>query len=57
MDFLRRVAGAATLEAVGLPADEAPPDVRGKRVAVVGGGDVAIDVARSALRMGAARCT
>ncbi len=27
--------------------------MRGKRVAVVGGGDVAIDVARSALRMGA----
>ncbi len=29
------------------------PDVAGKRVAVVGGGDVAIDVARSAWRLGA----
>ncbi|MDH7485582.1 MAG: FAD-dependent oxidoreductase [Anaerolineae bacterium] len=30
-----------------------PPDVAGKRVAIVGGGDVAIDVARSAWRLGA----
>ncbi|MHB1414922.1 MAG: FAD-dependent oxidoreductase [Chloroflexota bacterium] len=30
------------------------PDVAGKRVAVVGGGDVAIDAARSAWRLGAA---
>ena len=30
------------------------PDVRGKRVAVVGGGDVAIDAVRSAWRLGAA---
>ncbi|MHB9091823.1 MAG: FAD-dependent oxidoreductase, partial [Chloroflexota bacterium] len=30
------------------------PDLAGKRVAVVGGGDVAIDVARSAWRLGAA---
>jgi len=30
-----------------------PPDVVGKRVAIVGGGDVAIDVARSAWRLGA----
>lgn len=29
------------------------PDLRGKRVAVVGGGDVAIDAARSAWRLGA----
>ncbi|MDY7040313.1 MAG: FAD-dependent oxidoreductase [Chloroflexota bacterium] len=29
------------------------PDVAGKRVAIVGGGDVAIDVARSAWRLGA----
>jgi len=28
-------------------------DVRGKRVAIVGGGDVAVDVARAALRLGA----
>ncbi|HEC34464.1 MAG TPA: NADH-quinone oxidoreductase subunit NuoF [Chloroflexi bacterium] len=31
-----------------------PPDLRGKRVAVVGGGDVAIDAVRSAWRLGAA---
>jgi heterodisulfide reductase subunit A-like polyferredoxin/siroheme synthase (precorrin-2 oxidase/ferrochelatase) len=31
----------------------APPDLSGKRVAVVGGGNVAIDCARSALRLGA----
>jgi heterodisulfide reductase subunit A-like polyferredoxin len=30
-----------------------PPDLSGKRVAVIGGGNVAIDCARSALRMGA----
>ena len=30
-----------------------PPDVNGKRVVVVGGGNVAIDAARSALRLGA----
>jgi heterodisulfide reductase subunit A-like polyferredoxin len=32
-----------------------PPDLSGKRVAVIGGGNVAIDSARMALRMGAAR--
>ena len=31
------------------------PDVKGKRVAVVGGGAVAIDAARSALRLGASK--
>ena len=42
VDFLRNVAlGEA-------------PDVKGKRVAVVGGGNVAIDAARTALRLGAA---
>ncbi|MBI4766615.1 MAG: FAD-dependent oxidoreductase [Deltaproteobacteria bacterium] len=30
-----------------------PPEIRGKRVAVVGGGAVAIDAARTALRLGA----
>ncbi|MEW5720267.1 MAG: FAD-dependent oxidoreductase, partial [Chloroflexota bacterium] len=30
-----------------------PPDVKGKRVIVVGGGDTAIDAARSSLRLGA----
>jgi NADH-quinone oxidoreductase subunit F len=53
VEFLSRVAGEATLRAAGLTADSPLPDVRGKRVAVVGGGDVAIDVARSAQRMGA----
>jgi heterodisulfide reductase subunit A-like polyferredoxin len=33
------------------------PDVEGKRVVVIGGGDVAIDVARSAVRLGAADVT
>jgi NADPH-dependent glutamate synthase beta subunit-like oxidoreductase len=32
-----------------------PPDMAGKHVAIVGGGDVAIDVARSAWRLGASR--
>ncbi|MGQ9674272.1 MAG: FAD-dependent oxidoreductase [Chloroflexota bacterium] len=31
-----------------------PPDVKGKKVAVVGGGNVAIDAARTSLRLGAA---
>jgi NADH-quinone oxidoreductase subunit F len=53
IDFLRRVAGEATLRVAGLPSGDSLPDVHGKRVAVVGGGDVAIDVARSALRLGA----
>jgi NADH-quinone oxidoreductase subunit F len=53
VEFLSRVAGESTLRAAGLVPDVPLPDVRGKRVAVVGGGDVAIDVARSALRMGA----
>jgi NADH-quinone oxidoreductase subunit F len=53
VEFLRQVAGAASLRAAGLPLEGPLPDVRGKRVAVVGGGDVAIDVARSALRLGA----
>jgi NADPH-dependent glutamate synthase beta subunit-like oxidoreductase len=53
VEFLSRVAGEATMRAAGLPADAPLPDVCGKRVAVVGGGDVAIDVARSSLRMGA----
>lgn len=53
IEFLRRVAGEPTLRAVGLAPDAPLPDVRGLRVAVVGGGDVAMDVARCALRMGA----
>jgi NADH-quinone oxidoreductase subunit F len=42
IDFLREVALGK------------PPDVRGKRVAVVGGGNVAVDAARTAWRLGAA---
>ena len=53
IDFLRRIAGDASLHAAGIASTNHLPDVRGKRVAVVGGGDVAIDVARCALRMGA----
>jgi len=34
-----------------------PQDLRGQRVVVVGGGNVAIDAARTALRLGAARVT
>lgn len=37
--------------------DEEYPDFRGKKVAVVGGGNVAIDVARSAVRLGAEKVT
>ena len=34
--------------------DDKMPDFEGKRVAVVGGGNVAMDVARTAMRLGAA---
>jgi heterodisulfide reductase subunit A len=33
-----------------------PPDLTGRRVAVIGGGNVALDCARSAVRIGAAEC-
>lgn len=33
-----------------------PPDLSGKRVAVIGGGNVALDCARSAVRIGASEC-
>jgi NADH-quinone oxidoreductase subunit F len=42
IDFLREVALGN------------PPDIRGKRVAVIGGGNVAVDAARTAWRLGAA---
>ena len=33
-----------------------PPDLTGKRIAVIGGGNVALDCARSAVRIGAQEC-
>ena len=33
-----------------------PPDLTGKRIAVIGGGNVALDCARSAVRIGASEC-
>jgi heterodisulfide reductase subunit A2 len=33
-----------------------PPDLSGKRIAVIGGGNVALDCARSAVRIGASEC-
>jgi len=53
VDFLHRLGLNQSLEALGRPPTEKLPEVHGKRVAVVGGGDVAIDVARCALRLGA----
>jgi NADH-quinone oxidoreductase subunit F len=47
LQFLREVALA--------PPEQRTVDVNGKRVAVVGGGDVAIDVARCAVRLGASQ--
>jgi heterodisulfide reductase subunit A len=34
-----------------------PPDLSGKRIAVIGGGNVALDCARSAVRIGAIECS
>jgi NADH-quinone oxidoreductase subunit F len=53
LDFLREVALESCQRVLGGPAAAHLPDLRGKRVGVVGGGDVAIDAARVALRMGA----
>jgi NADH-quinone oxidoreductase subunit F len=53
LDFLREIALASCQRALGGKASAKIPDVRGKRVGVVGGGDVAIDAARVALRLGA----
>jgi heterodisulfide reductase subunit A len=33
-----------------------PPDLTGKRIAVIGGGNVALDCARSAIRLGVSEC-
>ena len=53
IDFLREVAGESLQEAFKLTWKKNLPDFRGKRVGVIGGGDVAIDAARTALRLGA----
>ena len=37
--------------------DDNPPDFKGKRVCVVGGGNVAMDVARTSIRLGAEKVT
>ena len=53
IDFLREVAADACARATGLKLPVRLPDIKGKRVGVVGGGDVAIDASRVALRLGA----
>ncbi len=47
----------STLNTSRLEPSEAAPDLSGKRVLVLGGGDTAIDCARSAVRQGAASVT
>jgi NADH-quinone oxidoreductase subunit F len=53
LDFLREVALESCQRALGGRFTANVPDLHGKRVGVVGGGDVAIDAARVALRLGA----
>jgi len=53
IDFLREVAVEATMAAAGQKAKGKVPDLKGKRVGIIGGGDVAIDTARVAIRLGA----
>jgi NADH-quinone oxidoreductase subunit F len=53
LDFLREVAFDSCQRALGEESKAKIPDLHGKRVGVVGGGDVAIDAARVALRLGA----
>jgi len=53
IEFLREVARANLAKTSGQPVKVELPELKGKRVGVVGGGDVAIDAARTALRMGA----
>ncbi|MGD2154615.1 MAG: FAD-dependent oxidoreductase, partial [Gemmatimonadales bacterium] len=45
--------GLELLKRVGTDGETEPPDFSGERIVVIGGGDVAIDVARTALRLGA----
>jgi NADH-quinone oxidoreductase subunit F len=53
IDFLREVATEATMKALGQQMHGDVPELKGKRVGIIGGGDVAIDAARVALRLGA----
>jgi NADH-quinone oxidoreductase subunit F len=53
IEFLYRVAAESSMKALGMAPPNNVPAVLGKRVAVIGGGDVAIDVARVSLRLGA----
>ena len=53
IDFLREVAADSWQRHDGSAKPQGLPDLKGKRVGVVGGGDVAIDAARTALRLGA----
>ena len=53
IDFLREVARESCERAFSNKPTADIPDMRGKRVGIVGGGDVAIDAARVALRLGA----
>src|ERR1035441_6695265 len=53
IDFLREVAAEAWRRHDGSARPQSLPDLKGKHIGVVGGGDVAIDAARTALRLGA----
>ncbi|GMU22743.1 MAG: hypothetical protein AMXMBFR13_28280 [Phycisphaerae bacterium] len=53
IDFLREVAVESCMKAIGRKEKGKVPNFKGKRVGIVGGGDVAIDTARTALRLGA----
>jgi len=53
LDFLRR----ANLSSDFLPPEEQGPPQVGRRVAVIGGGDTAMDCARTAIRLGAQEVT
>ncbi len=53
IDFLREAAADSWQRHDGSAKPVSLPDLKGKRVGVVGGGDVAIDAARTALRLGA----
>ena len=53
IDFLREVAYESCMKAIGQEGKGQVPDFTGKRVGIVGGGDVAIDAARTAVRLGA----